>query len=107
MDALTSKKIAEAKQHIADAEKRYNKIVIMCHCLLFNFCYVLSLKTSLFKRKPDYDAAASYYEQAGSCYKVAKDYNQAIQCFNKSAEYFTQLDSSYNAAKYDTININL
>jgi len=52
-DQLKQKKLQEAKQHISDAEK--------------------SLKTSLFKRKPDYDSAASAYSLAGTCYKVAKD----------------------------------
>lgn len=58
-----------------------------------------SMKTSLFKRKPDIDSAATYYSKAGTCYKVAKDLNKAIDCFKKSAEYFKQMDSLYNAAK--------
>ena len=45
MDQLKQRKTEEAKKHIADAEK--------------------SLKTSLFKRKPDYDSAASAYSLAG------------------------------------------
>jgi hypothetical protein len=44
-DALLQKKRGEAQSFIADAEK--------------------SLKTSLFKRKPDLDSAASFYNQAG------------------------------------------
>ena len=57
------------------------------------------MKTSLFKRKPDLDSAADSYQKAASCYKVAKDINQAIQCYTKAAELFTQNDSGYNAAK--------
>lgn len=79
MDLLAQKKISEASQLIADAEK--------------------SLKTSFFKRKPDYDAAAQYYGQAGTCYKVAKDLNKAIECFKKSADLYKQNDSLYHAAK--------
>lgn len=62
-------------------------------------CQMSSMKTSLFKRKPDIDSAATYYSKAGTCYKVAKDLNKAIDCFKKSAEYFKQMDSLYNAAK--------
>ena len=79
MDALSQKKQAEAKQHIADAEK--------------------SLKTSLFKRKPDLDSAATSYSQAGLCYKVIKDYANAIDCCQKAGDYFKQNDSFYNAGK--------
>jgi len=79
MDTLKQKKTDEAKQHIADAEK--------------------SLKTSLFKRKPDYDSAASSYNSAGTCYKVSKDLNNAIECFKKSAECYNQNKSLYHAAK--------
>lgn len=79
MDALKSKKIEEAKKHIADAEK--------------------SLKTSLFKRKPDNDSAASQYSQAATCYKVAKELNNSIECYKKSAECYHNNNSLYHAAK--------
>ena len=79
MDAIAQKKIAEAKTHLAEAEK--------------------SMKTSLFKRKPDLDSAASSFEKAGSCYKIAKDFNKAIECCSKAAEYYTQNNSLYAAAK--------
>ena len=46
MDALQQKKVNEAKQHVADAEK--------------------SMKTSLFKRKPDLDSASSSFSSAGN-----------------------------------------
>ncbi len=80
-DQLKQKKLQEAKQHIADAEK--------------------SLKTSLFKRKPDYDSAASAYSLAGTCYKVAKDLNNAIDCYRKSAENHVLNNGLYHAAKWE------
>ena len=79
MDALASKKIAEAKQHIADAEKH--------------------MKTSLFKRKPDLDSAANSYAQAGASFKIAKDFNQAISYCTKAAECYIQNNALYSAAK--------
>lgn len=79
MDQLKQKKATEAKKHIAEAEK--------------------SLKTSLFKRKPDYDSAASSYSLAATCYKVAKDLNNGIDCYKKSAECYNNNNSLYHAAK--------
>jgi hypothetical protein len=63
------------------------------------FLYFYSLKTSLFKRKPDLDSAANSYAQASSCYKIAKDLTKAIDYAQKAAEYYKQNDSFYNAAK--------
>ena len=57
------------------------------------------MKTSLFKRKPDLDSAANSYAQAGSCYKIAKDLNKAIEYSQKAAECYKQNDSFFNAAK--------
>jgi hypothetical protein len=57
------------------------------------------MKTSLFKRKPDLDSAANSYSLAGTSFKIAKDFNNAIQCCTKSAELYTQNNSSYAAAK--------
>ena len=82
MDSLSQKKIAEAKQHIADAEK--------------------AMKTSLFKRKPDLDTAADSYSKAGTCFKTAKELQKAIECFQKSAESYEQNNSLFSAAKYPT-----
>lgn len=79
MDALQQKKLNEAKAHIADAEK--------------------SMKTSLFKRKPDLDSAANEYTAAATCFKVAKDIKKAIEYFKKAAECYLQNNSSYNSAK--------
>jgi TPR repeat protein len=58
------------------------------------------MKTSLFKRKADLDSAADSYQKAAACFKVAKDFPQAIQIFTKAAECYTQNGSLYNAAKY-------
>jgi tetratricopeptide (TPR) repeat protein len=86
MEALMQKKIAEASQHITDAEK--------------------SMKTSLFKRKPDLDSAGNSYAQASTCFKVAKDLTKAITYSQKSAECYTQNDSFHNAAKqYEQIGL--
>ena len=58
------------------------------------------MKTSLFKRKPDLDSAANSYSQAGSCFKVAKDLKNAIECCQKAADLYDKNNSGYNAAKY-------
>lgn len=79
MDQLKQKKAEEARKHIADAEK--------------------SLKTSLFKRKPDYDSAASAYNLAATCYKISKDLENSIECYRKSAEAYHSNNSLYHAAK--------
>ena len=115
MDALSQKKSSEAKQHISDAEKRLVKrlsIKSIFHSSLFEKrCFIdilwmcetnelnSSLKTSLFKRKPDLDSAANSYAQAGLCYKIIKDYKNAIECCQKSGDCYSQNGSAYNAAK--------
>lgn len=57
------------------------------------------MKTSLFKRKPDLESASSSYAQAGSCFRVAKDFKSAIEYCRKAAECYTQNNSLFNAAK--------
>ncbi len=57
------------------------------------------MKTSLFKRKPDLDSAASSYAQAGLCYKIIKDYKNAIDYCVKAGDLYNQHGSLYNAAK--------
>lgn len=79
MEALAQKKVTEAKEHISDAEK--------------------SLKTSLFKRKPDLDSAAGSYAKAALCYKIIKDYKNAIDYSIKSGDTYNEHGSLYNAAK--------
>ena len=64
MDKLVEKKILEAKEHVQTAEKRFifrHLSHVHYQKVLFNF----RLKTSLFKRTPDYDTAASEYNKAG------------------------------------------
>jgi hypothetical protein len=66
MDALVAKKVVEAKEHVQNAEKRFDNL-IFDHITEGTFVIFLfdSLKTSLFKRTPDFDTAASEYGKAG------------------------------------------
>lgn len=61
------------------------------------------MKTSLFKRKPDLESAANSYSQAGSCFRVAKDFKQAVESCKKAAECFAQNNALFSAAKLATI----
>jgi len=79
MDSLSQKKIAESNEHVQLAEK--------------------SLKKTFFKRNIDYDTASSEYNKAAVCCKVAKQFDKAIEYYQKSADCYISLDSLYNAAK--------
>lgn len=80
MDSLSKKKIAEGNQLLGDAAK--------------------AMKTSLFKRKPDLDTAADAYSKAGTCFKTAKEFQNAIQAFQNAAQCYEQNNSYFSAAKY-------
>ena len=62
------------------------------------------MKTSLFKRKPDLDSAANSYSQAGSCFRVAKDFKQAVESCKKAAECFAQNNALFSAAKLELLS---
>lgn len=53
----------------------------------------------MFKRKPDLESASNSYAQAGSCFRVAKDFKQAIDCCLKSADCYVQNNALFSAAK--------
>ncbi|PIK40013.1 putative gamma-soluble NSF attachment protein [Apostichopus japonicus] len=76
---MTERRIAEAKEHIAQAEK--------------------SLKTSFFKWQPDYDSAAYAYEKAGVCLRNAKKVKEAKEIYVKAAEAHRNNKGYYHAAK--------
>lgn len=57
------------------------------------------MKTSLFKRKPDLDSAANSYAQAGSCYRIAKEFKLAILCCQKAAKLYSENNGLFSAAK--------
>lgn len=76
---MASAKTREAQECIDRAEKRLVLIfVLLCCCFqpaklfffLVLFCHIIdihcSLKTSLFKWKPDFDIAANEYQKAGN-----------------------------------------
>jgi len=59
-------------------------------------------KTSLFSRwKADWDTAASEYEKAATCFRVAKAMPRAIDAYVKASEAHSNLDNGYfMAAKH-------
>ncbi|PVD21201.1 hypothetical protein C0Q70_19370 [Pomacea canaliculata] len=66
MSATTDKKLVEGLEHLRLADK--------------------CMKTSLFKWKPDLDGAAAEFAKAGTAFKNAKAYDQAIESYVKAAE---------------------
>ncbi|KAG1441001.1 hypothetical protein G6F56_011676 [Rhizopus delemar] len=50
-------------------------------------------------RKPDWDLAASYYDRAATCFKIAKSYDQAVQAYAKSSEALFKADAIHLAGK--------
>ncbi|KAG0953018.1 hypothetical protein G6F57_005513 [Rhizopus arrhizus] len=50
-------------------------------------------------RKPDWDLAASYYDRAATCFKIAKSYDQAVQAYAKSSEALFKSDAIHLAGK--------
>lgn len=76
---MADRRIAEAKEHIAQAEK--------------------SLKTSFFKWQPDYDSAAHEYEKAGICFRNAKRLKEAKDIYVKAAEAHRNNKGYFHAAK--------
>ncbi|XP_041455606.1 gamma-soluble NSF attachment protein-like [Lytechinus variegatus] len=74
-----ARRISEAKEHIAAAEK--------------------SLKTSFFKWKPDFGSAAHEYEQAAICLKNAKQPLEAKRAYINAAGAHRNNDALFHAAK--------
>ncbi|XP_030831412.1 gamma-soluble NSF attachment protein [Strongylocentrotus purpuratus] len=74
-----ARRISEAKEHIAAAEK--------------------SLKTSFFKWKPDFGSAAHEYEQAAVCFKNAKQPLEAKRAYINAAGAHRNNDALFHAAK--------
>ncbi|ORE06500.1 TPR-like protein, partial [Rhizopus microsporus var. microsporus] len=50
-------------------------------------------------RKPDWDLAASYYDRAATCFKIAQSYDQAVQAYAKASEALFKADSIHLAGK--------
>lgn len=92
-----SQKLQEAEQNVKDAEK--------------------ALSTGFFKRKPDYDEAALYYENAGNnlsllleyvakAFQYLKQFNEAIDCFLKSADCkYKNGDTYFSARCYENVGM--
>lgn len=57
------------------------------------------VKTSLFKWNPDFDAAATNYDKAGNCFKLAKDHESCAQAFMKAADAHEKTNSLFHAGK--------
>ncbi|KAL0485488.1 gamma-soluble NSF attachment protein SNPC [Acrasis kona] len=53
----------------------------------------------LFNLSPDYDAAASKYEKAGTLFKVGRKPDQAVICFRLAGDNFLRTNSDYLAGK--------
>ncbi|RWS30009.1 hypothetical protein B4U80_02990 [Leptotrombidium deliense] len=90
-----SSKVAEAEECIREAEKWY-VFAGGIRIFISYFMTITSLKTSMFKWKPDYDSAANAYQKAATAYKAAKlldkclDYNvKAGECFQKNRQYYS------------------
>ncbi|KER24837.1 Aromatic-di-Alanine repeat protein, partial [Opisthorchis viverrini] len=81
-----SAKLDEANEWIGKAEK--------------------SLKTSLFKRTPDYDSAIEYYTKAALLFRNAKQLERSAQLYEKVAELQLKHGSFFHAAKnYETASL--
>ncbi|TPX39181.1 hypothetical protein SeLEV6574_g07392 [Synchytrium endobioticum] len=56
-------------------------------------------KTFFGNNKPDYDSAVYAFEQAATCFKVARAHEQAVAAFVRAADCHKKLDSMALAAK--------
>ncbi|XP_034946767.1 gamma-soluble NSF attachment protein-like [Chelonus insularis] len=72
-------KIEEGNAHLRAAEK--------------------SLKTGLLKWKPDYELAADEYNQAATCFRIAKSYKHCKDALLKAADCYKESRSWFHAAK--------
>ncbi|KAI8063550.1 soluble NSF attachment protein [Gongronella butleri] len=50
-------------------------------------------------RKPDWDLAAGYYDQAATCFKVARSFDQAVQAYTKASEALFKSNAMHMAGK--------
>ncbi|THD28238.1 Gamma-soluble NSF attachment protein [Fasciola hepatica] len=57
------------------------------------------LKTSLFKRTPDYDSAIEYYTKAAVIYRNCRSFPQAADLYAKIAELQMKVGSAFHCAK--------
>ncbi|TPP59170.1 Gamma-soluble NSF attachment protein [Fasciola gigantica] len=57
------------------------------------------LKTSLFKRTPDYDSAIEYYTKAAVIYRNSRSFPQAADLYAKIAELQMKVGSAFHCAK--------
>ncbi len=76
---MQAKKKAEAEEHVRLAEK--------------------ALKTSFTKWTADHDSAGDEYSKAATAYKVAKMYNESLECLDKACECYKNCKSLFHAAK--------
>lgn len=74
-----ARRVEEALTHIRAAEK--------------------ALKTGLLKWQPDHEIACDEYQQAATCYRNARLYNECRACLMKAADCHLQTRSLFHAAK--------
>lgn len=81
MSALEKKKLEEANEHVRLAEKH--------------------LKTSPLKLKfnPEWDPAGDEFSRAATCFKVAKDFEQAKSCLLRAVDCYKEIHSIFQAGK--------
>jgi hypothetical protein len=58
-----------------------------------------SLKTGLFKWKPDFEYAGELLDKAGNLFRLAKDQNATMETFLRSAEAHRNCGALFHAAK--------
>lgn len=58
-----------------------------------------ALKTTMFKWKPDFELAAEKLDQAGSSFKLAKEYDRSIDAFKQAADAHKSYLSLFHCAK--------
>ncbi|XP_008549734.1 gamma-soluble NSF attachment protein isoform X1 [Microplitis demolitor] len=58
-----------------------------------------SLKTTLLKWRPDYEVAADEYNQAATCFRIAKSFKQCKEALIKAADCYKENKSWFHAAK--------
>ncbi|KAG8037991.1 hypothetical protein G9C98_006316 [Cotesia typhae] len=58
-----------------------------------------SLKTTLLKWRPDYEVAADEYNQAATCFRIAKSFKQCKEALVKASDCYKENRSWFHAAK--------
>ena len=62
-------------------------------------CVLVSLKTTMFKWKPDWELASEEFDKAGKQFSLAKNHAKAIESFKLASNAHKQYDQLYHAAQ--------